>query len=182
MHDKKVVMPVFSWRPTTEADCEELLQNIREFSKEDLLIMAGGDREGLLASIEGSRYVYTGLVNDRVGVIYGMRLVNILSGHVYLWMLTTKLAEEYWVTFSRAAAIYIADLLNEYDYVTSICPMKKKKSEKFLKYLGFVSGPVVRMHRIKFKTFSITRETLNTEKLDWLKGDERWQPLLRSSV
>lgn len=182
MVDGKAASPVFSWRPTTEQDCVDMLRDIREFSKEDLLIAAGDGEEGLRSAIAGSREVYTGLVDGRVGLIYGVRLINILSGHAYLWMMSTKLADQYWVTFTRAAIIYTYDLLKQYDQVTSICPMKNKKSEKWLKFLGFTPGPIVRMHRIKFKTFSITRDTIKPEKLNWFEGDDKWQPLPRSSA
>jgi len=183
MKNNQVVMPTFSWHPTTLEDCEELMKNLRDFSKDDLLIAAGDGEEGLRSAVAGSRYVYTGCVDGRVALIYGVRVINILSGHVYLWMMTTKLVEEYWVTFSRAACVYACDLLGEYSQVTAICPLRNKKSAKWLEFIGFVPGPVVRMHRIKFKSYMLTRETLDVEKLAWFnQGEDRWQPLQRSSV
>lgn len=172
--------PVFTHRPTTEADCEEVLREIRDFSKDDLLIAAGEGPEGLRSAIAGSREVYSAFANGQLGLIYGVRIINILSGHAYLWMVTTKLADQYWVTFTRAACIYTFDLLDRYDTITAICPLKNKKSEKWLKFIGFEQGPVVKMHRIRFKTFSITKETIDNERLAWLKGDEGWQPLAQS--
>lgn len=183
MVDNKVVTPEFTWRRTTEEDCEAMLRDIREFSREDLLVTAGDSAEGIRSAIAGSRDVFSAFIDGKLGLIYGIRIINILSGHVYLWMMTTKLADEYWVTFTRAACIYTFDLLKQYDQITSICPMKNKRSEKWLKFIGFEPGPIVRMHRIKFKTFSITRDTINTEKLNWFsEGDDRWQPLPQSSA
>jgi len=36
------------------------------------------------------------------------------------------------------------------------------------------------MHGVKFKTYSITKDALKDEKLNWLKGEKGWQPLLAS--
>lgn len=175
-------MAEFTRRVTTEEDCVEMLRNIRDFSKDDLLIAAGDGEEGLRSAIAGSRDVYSCFANGQLGLIYGVRLINILSNHAYLWLMTTKLADEYWVTFTRAACVYSWDLLNDYDRLTAICPLKNKRSEKWIKFIGFEEGPVVKMHRVRFKTFSMTKETVDSDKLNWLKGDDRWQPLPPSSA
>lgn len=170
----------FERRKTEEADIQAILSEIRELSREELFIVAGTEEEAVRQAIEGSREVWSGFADGKLVLIYGVRLVNILSNHAYIWMISTELAAKHWVTFARATTLFAWELLQQYDQITAISPLKSKRSHKWLQYIGFTQTGVVRMHRVKFKTFSITRESLQDEKFNWLKGEQGWLPLLAS--
>jgi len=170
----------FERRATTEADVQAILQEIRQLSRDELFIVAGSEEEAIRQAIDGSREVWSGFADDKLVLIYGVRLISILSNHAYIWMISTELAEKYWVTFARATTLFTWELLQQYEQITAISPLKSKKSHKWLQYIGFNQTGVVRVHRIKFKTFSITRESLQDEKFNWLKGEKGWLPLLAS--
>jgi len=167
-------------RKTTEADLEIILSNLRDFSRNELFIVAGEEETALKQAVEGSRDVWSGYVDGELALIYGVRVISILSNHAYVWMLTTKLVEKHWVSFVRVSTVYAWDLLDQYDKVSVIAPFKSELSQRWLEYLGFTREGVTRMYGIKFRTYSITKESFKTEKLEWLRGEDRWQPLLAS--
>jgi hypothetical protein len=171
---------VFERRKTVEEDVVAILKDIREFSRNELFVVANTEEEALRQAVAGSRDVWSGFANNKLVLMYGVRLISIISNHAYLWMITTELAEKHWVTFIRATTLFAWELLHQYDKLTVISPMKSHTSQKWLKYIGFEQEGVVRMHGVKFKRFSITKEALEEDKMNWLKGDFGWQPLLAS--
>jgi len=171
---------VFERRKTTEEDITAILKEIREFSRSELFVVADTEEEALRQAVEGSRDVWSGFANNKLVLMYGVRIISILSNHAYLWMITTELAEKHWVTFIRATTLFSWELLHQYDKLTVISPMKSHVSQRWLRYIGFEQEGTVRMYGVKFKRFSITKEALDSEKMNWLKGDFGWQPLLAS--
>jgi len=171
---------VFERRKTTEDDIKVILKEIREFSRNELFVVAETEEEALRQAVQGSRDVWSGFANNKLVLMYGVRLISIISNHAYLWMITTTLAEKHWVTFIRASTLFTYELLHQYDKVSVISPLKSHTSQKWLKYIGFQQEGTVRMHGVKFKTYSITKDALKDEKLNWLKGEKGWQPLLAS--
>jgi len=167
-------------RETTDEDIRVMLENIREFSRNELMIVAGTEETALKQACEGSRDVWSGYVNDELALIYGVKVISILNNHAYIWMLTTKVVERHWVTFIRVSALYTWQLLQQYDQISAIAPMKSSLSQKWLKYVGFTQVGVTRLYGIKFKSYMITKGTVEDKKLQWLKGDEKWPPLLAS--
>jgi hypothetical protein len=173
-------MTVYERRKTSAEDIETILKNLRKFSRNELMIVADTEEQALRQAIEGSRDVWSGYADGQLGVMYGVRIVNIVNNHAYIWMLTTELVEKHWVTFVRVSALFLDELLSQYEQLSVIAPLRSQMSQRWLQYLGFKQTGVTRMYGIKFKSYDITKESLSNEKLVWLRGDEGWQPLLAS--
>jgi len=170
----------FVRKKTTKEDMAKILANLRDYSRDELLVVAGTEEQALEQAIDGSRDVWSGYINDELGIVYGVKIVNILSNHAYIWMLTTEQAEKHWVTFVRVSTMCTWELLNQYEKITAISPLRSKVSHKWLEYIGFKQTGVARIYGIKFKTYEITRDMLADEKIQWFRGDDGWQPLLAS--
>jgi hypothetical protein len=173
-------MTVYERRKATPEDIELILKNLRKFSRNELMIVADMEGQGLKQAVEGSRDVWCGFADGQLGVMYGVRMVSIVSNHAYIWMLTTELVEKHWVTFVRVCALFLEELLGQYDRLSVIAPLRSDMSQRWLQYIGFKQTGVTRMYGVKFKTYELTKEALSNEKLTWLRGDEGWQPLLAS--
>lgn len=124
-------------RPATLADVKPTVDKIsgeREIR---------GDPEKILAdALTRADHAWVGLADGEIGCVWGLNYTNIALGHVYIWVLTTKVAEENQFRFVRGSRLFIDQLRQRFRYISGWVDAKNPKSVVWIKWLGFTLGPV----------------------------------------
>jgi len=124
-------------RPATLADVKPTIDKIsgtREIR---------GDPEKVLSdALKKADWAWVGTANGEIGCVWGLQYTNILLGHVYIWVLTTKVAEEHQFRFVRGSRLFVDQLKTRFPYICGWVDARNPKSVVWIKWLGFELGPV----------------------------------------
>lgn len=129
----------------------EIVERLRERDAHGLEMFDEAPEKVITRELSQSIVAYTGLVDGKVGAIWGACLAGILSDEARIWCIGTDLIETHPVSFIRHSRRAIADLQVYCKHLYGAVYADFDKSVAWLQWLGFeVMEPVngVRMFRL----------------------------------
>lgn len=114
----------------TVACVSNALRNMRESHE---------NREAILRdAILSADRCWVASVDGEVACIWGLQFQNVSLGHVYLWVITTKVAEANWLRFTRKSKEFIDSLAEQYRFING--HVSPNGSRRWIEWLGFTIG------------------------------------------
>lgn len=121
-------------RPEHVEDFEALLR------KPELQGLLTRDATNILRKeFRESFYVWTGLIEDRVAAIWGVRCRNAFSTEGYVWLIATKVADEHPLVFLRHSHEALRTL-DGYRRLFGYVLNSFESSKAWLRFMGFTIG------------------------------------------
>jgi len=121
--------------PTTAEHIQEVIANLREHDKPTFAHT--GNPVGTLRDIvRRSSESYVGLLDGKLLCMWGITARTILQDTVYMWMVSTPLAEKHSLVFARRAIKVIKEVLEEYGEVEGNVVAWNDIAIKWVTWLG----------------------------------------------
>jgi len=127
-------------RPARQEDAVAIMADLREEDRHGIELLQLDGTEALKAEIERANCSYTGLVDGRIAVIWGVVSPSLLSGVGFLWMVTSKKADEVPFIFARRSQRELERILQTVPVLTGYCFAYNKRSLRWLEWLGAKIG------------------------------------------
>jgi hypothetical protein len=96
--------------------------------------------ERLTTWMKESDYCWVAFADGEAGCIWGLKIQNIILGHVYLWVHLTNIAKQNEVRFLRGAKKLIYVLAQRYRFINGHLDPKEPKAKRWIPWLGFTIG------------------------------------------
>jgi hypothetical protein len=100
-----------------------------------------------------SEEVWLGTYDGQVACVWGLVPPSIISNRVYLWLLTTDLAEQHKFIFVRQSQLAIENAFRRYDVIVGHVEVGNCAARRWLRWLGADIG----VPENGFSTFKIRR-------------------------
>jgi hypothetical protein len=126
---------IVSVEPAREAHVNAILRRLREHDREAFATV-DDPAKLILDEIRQSTTAFVGLIDGEVGCLWGVRARTILSDSVYLWMITSTVAEEHPFVFVRHSRMMAQSILEEYGRIEGHVFVNNPMSMKWIKWLG----------------------------------------------
>jgi len=123
-------------RPARQEDAVRIMFDLRDEDRHGIELLQLDGTEALKAEIERANCSYTGLVDGEIAVIWGVALPSLLSGIGFLWMVTSKKADEVPFIFARR----LERILQVVPVLTGYCFAYNRRSLRWLEWLGAKIG------------------------------------------
>jgi len=130
-----------------------ICENLRENSILDTELVGIKLVEEMASALEASLVAYAGFVDGDLIAIWGVKSSSMVSGYGYLWMVTTKTADEHPLVLARYSRRVIDYLLNHYSLLHGFVGWKYERSIRWLKWLGFEIGEPERHDKVMVRPF-----------------------------
>ena len=121
--------------PAGEAHVRQVLANLREHDK-PLFDSIPHPAETLCEAIRQSSQSYAVLLDGEVMALWGAEIRSILDDSVFVWMVTTPLAEQHPIPFARRATAIAKRFLAEYGRIEGTVVTYNTVAIKWVTWLG----------------------------------------------
>lgn len=105
----------------------------------------------ILTAIMTSDRCWAATVDGEIACVWGVTYVNIILGHVYLWVHMTKVGEANALRFLRKAKEFVDQLAKEYRLIYGHLDPRRAQSKRWLQWLGFTFGPLQELRDVTGK-------------------------------
>ena len=153
-----------SIRPALLVDIPHLAANLREADRREIWASSLADPETALRySFEKSDRVWTGLIENRPAVMFGIGRGQILTGQVSAWLLGTREIEKIPRLFLEESRVWVAEMLEVYGSMSNYVDARNRRTLSWLRRLGARFGKPVPFGALgkPFVPFVIEREVAN---------------------
>lgn len=133
----------FQVRETLLDDAAAIMEDLRSYEKKSVELTNLNPVFILHKEINDSLYCFTGLVEGRPAVIWGIKPPSLTSDVAYLWAITTTLVDEYPFVFARHSQEFIKLVSDKFPKLTGYVQNENERSKRWLKWLGFKIAPPV---------------------------------------
>jgi hypothetical protein len=131
-------------RQVLPGDGIQLAATMRQSDRDEILASHGFDPEGgVKRSIALSTDVWTGARGEEVLAVFGVAVLNALSGHGTVWALTSTVVDRYPVEFYRASRKVVTELRARYSLLTNAISCENKRALRWARRIGFTIGDPV---------------------------------------
>lgn len=138
-------------------DAPKIMKDLRSFEKRSVQMVNMNPVFQLQSEIKQSQYCFAGTVDDKVGVIWGIKQPTLLSGTGHLWAITTTLVDEHPFVFLRHSREFIKMVQQQYESLEGYVLHDYERSKKWLTWLGFKIGPPQRFEKLSVCKFERRR-------------------------
>ena len=104
----------------------------------------GSDEENVRQCVFFSPFLWRGLVDDKVACMWGLVPPTMLSNTAYLWLITTKHADEHQFLLVRYSQRMIEVMLKEFPTICGHTAVGNTRAIRWLKWLGASFGEMDR--------------------------------------
>ena len=126
-------------RPATLADVRYVASNLRDSDRAEIEALGLRPSFGVRSSFEESDEVYTGTVDGKPAMIFGVGGA-MLSDETSIWALGTPLCDKVPVSMVRLGRKVVRAFLESYPVLANYCDARYEKTIKWLRMLGFHVG------------------------------------------
>lgn len=135
--------PVVEIIPTTHAHVAELADNLRVADRAELAASGHADAHRAIEfSVSLSTHLATAVVGDRVGAIFGLVPLSMVTGKGCPWMLGTDLVLTHRRALMRDSPAYLRAMLRAYPHLENLVHAENAFAVRWLKHMGFELHPV----------------------------------------
>jgi hypothetical protein len=128
--------------PATPGHIFTILNNLRPREAAVCELMYGEQfKEILVREYSQSLLTFVGLIDGKVGAVWGVRTHEVFSREGYVWLIGTRLVDEHPVVFLRHSRRLIAELRGIYTALFGCVVTDYLEGRKWLEWLGFEIGP-----------------------------------------
>jgi len=132
----------------------ELARVMRTRDAEEVWAASGKDVvESLRDSIEQSAEAYVGYANRCPAAIFGIVPQDIVAGHAVIWLLTSRMVEEFPLTFVRESKRLLDFFQVNWPVLGGAVDERYEDAMRFLKLLGFEIGERLEANGYGFRAF-----------------------------
>lgn len=142
--------------PARATHVRTIARRMRQADRDEVFAAAGkAPAEALVFSLRKSSSAWTGLINGRPEVMWGVGDINILNGIGAPWLLGTDAVEIHYRAFLRYSIDWRNQLLGQYSVLRNFVDDRNHVSKRWLEWMGFrLSDPVV-MNGHSFRLFEL---------------------------
>mgnify|MGYP003625007109 CR=1 FL=1 len=157
MADKNLKVEI---RKPTQADVDNLIKNMRQADRNELMALHNEIGRIVQYSFERSEHKWSVYANGEFVCMFGVGYAALVSDTGIIWMLGTDLIEQYKGAFIRHSKRYIEAMLTIYPVLSNYCDVRNKRTIRWLKFMGFTfSEPTPRgVHNLPFVKFELKRD------------------------
>lgn len=129
---------------------------MRKADRDEVFASSGkSPRDALKYSLAKSSVAWTGLINGRPEVMFGVGDINVLAGVGAPWLLGTDVIEDHAPAFLRGSVKWKNQLLLRYSTLRNFVDARNTASLRWLKWLGFTIFDPVEMRGHSFHLFEL---------------------------
>lgn len=132
--------------PATRELVEELLLDLRETDRAEFLLSRLSNEEFLNDALKARSWV--GLGDGKPVCFWGVTLQETPLVPPYVWMISSRHAEKFTLTFARHSVRIVRELLKEYGSLEGFVLESNKRSQRWLSWIGAKIGPVVDLYPV----------------------------------
>lgn len=115
-----------------------MLQNLRDLAVPEDVEQVGDVLGRLRTEIATSAWAYAGYYKDDLAVLWGVKASSMVSGYGYLWLISTKVAEEHPFLFARHSRMFVDQMKKIFPVMHGMVERRYKRSQNWLRWLGFI--------------------------------------------
>ena len=124
--------------PSTEAHAIELADNMRQADIDEIKASHGVDPlKGSIISFRSSESCFTGMVDNRVGCLFGTIRGHVMSDRGMPWLLTTDLVERYALQFLLGSRDVMIQMKRAFGFLENWADIRNEVALKWLRWMGF---------------------------------------------
>jgi hypothetical protein len=123
-------------RPALEEDAATIMQELREIDRESIELLGVSGKPALEQEIVRANRAFTGLVDGKIAVVWGVTSPSLLSNTGFAWMVTSKHADSVPFIFARHSKLELDRLLVDIPVILGNCFAANTRSLKWLRWLG----------------------------------------------
>ncbi len=142
--------------PATDAHADYLRENLRAGDGLEITCLGVTPAEALRASLAGSIFAHTGLLDGRVAAMWGVG-GSPLGGVGEPWLLTTAEVERIPVQMVRVARREVGAMLGLFPVLQNYVAAEYRQACRFLEVVGFSLGPVFPFAGSPWRQFTMER-------------------------
>lgn len=161
--------------PAKPEHIRTIAKRMRQADRDEVHAASGrSPGSALVYSLRKSTVAYTGLVNGRPEVMFGVGDLNILAGVGAPWLLGTDVIEKNAVAFLRLNVGFLVQLSQRYEVLRNFVDDRNAVSIRWLRWLGFKLFDPVEMRGHQFRLFELRFEDVRP-----LNGSDYRRDLVR---
>lgn len=130
-----------------------IVENLRDVNLHDLEFTASTALDILEDEIAKSIFAYVGMVDGRAVALWGVQSSGMVSGYGYLWLVTTKAADEHPFLFARRSKLFVDEISRSFKTLHGMVDPKFSRSIRWLRWLGFEVGEPEMIEKTKVRKF-----------------------------
>ena len=130
------------FRYATPDDVEELIANLREADRQELIASDGDPAEAVRRSVRESVWAVSCVIKGKLAAINGVAPIDgLLGSRGSPWMLGTPVIDRHPSVLVRASRWYVDVMLDQYPHLLNFMDARNTRSIRWLKGLGFTIHP-----------------------------------------
>jgi hypothetical protein len=139
-------------RPTKFEDLSELIENLRDEDRAEIIASHGGEKIAVLYSFINSRICETAFNGDgEVVCVYGIQVIG--ETLACPWMLSTDKLPEVAFAFLRGSKKWITRMNESYCFLMNVVDANYTTSLRWLSFLGFEVTQAIESYGVNPTTF-----------------------------
>lgn len=149
--------------PADVSHIASIAARMRDADVREVMAVSGRTpREALEISLRNTSLAWTGLINGRPEVMFGVGDLNILTSTAAPWLLGTVAVETNYRQFLRRSLDWRDQLLRRYDVLKNVVDDRNEVSKRWLRWMGFeLSDPIaLGVNGEMFRLFELRRRNV----------------------
>ena len=116
-----------------------VVDNLRPYEKEAFKNTQA--KRMLAQAFSESELTFTGLIDNKIACVWGVRATTLINNGATIWLLTTKVVDEHPLVFVRHSQIELKKLEDKFSTLSGYVLTDFHTSVKWLRWLGFSVFP-----------------------------------------
>jgi hypothetical protein len=142
--------------PARAAHIRSVARRMRQADRDEVFAASGRSPARALAfSLRKSTAAWTGMVDGRPEVMFGVGDINVLASVGAPWLLGTDAVERNRVAFLRISVEWRAQLLRRYSTLRNVVDERNHVSIRWLRWLGFTLSEPMEVNGFTFRLFEM---------------------------
>lgn len=142
--------------PARPEHLRTIARRMRKADRDEVFAASGkSPREALAYSMRRSAAAWTGLIDGKPEVMFGVADLNVLTQTGAPWLLGTDAVEEHYVAFARRSIRFRDQLLARYAVLRNFVDVRNETSIRWLEWLGSSFSEPVEIRGHAFLLFEL---------------------------
>lgn len=144
--------------PARASHVRTVARRMRQADRDEIEAASGSTPiHALTFSLRRSSRAWTGIINGRAELIFGVGDLNVLAGVASPWLLGTDEVDRNFIAFARASISARDQLLSRYAILRNFVDERNTASIRWLKWLGCTFSEPIDLRGHSFRLFEFRR-------------------------